>query len=136
LTRIVIDASVAALWFLGERRSTAALDFVERATEPFVAPDLLPIEVSNALWNARRTASKPIALGPVLDKLAGLVAFEPSTKLLVPASIIARTLDHPIYDCLYLALTEQEGGVMMTADRKLVRKLQQTGFAQKIELLK
>jgi predicted nucleic acid-binding protein len=134
--RLVVDASVAALWFIGEERSAAALEFVERADVPFVAPDLLPIEVANVLWNASRRRPKPIPVAPVLEHLAGLISYEPSAKLLVAASAIARTLDHPIYDCLYLALVEQENASMITADRRLARKLKLTQFAKSIELLK
>jgi predicted nucleic acid-binding protein len=132
---LVVDASVASLWFLGERRSSAALRIVEERSESLIAPDLLPIEVANALWNARRSASKAIAIRPVLEQLANLITYEPSTRLLVAASAIARSLDHPIYDCLYAALVEQGGHSMITADQKLFRKLHKTRFAPNVELL-
>jgi predicted nucleic acid-binding protein len=62
---LVVDASVAALWFLGEDRTAALLAF----------------EVGSALWNARRRTAKPIALAPVLDHLAGLITYESSLRL-------------------------------------------------------
>ena len=35
------------------------------------------------------------------------------------ASTIALELDHPVYDCIYLACTEIEGVPLVTADRRL-----------------
>jgi predicted nucleic acid-binding protein len=133
---LVIDASVAALWFLGDERGAVALRIVEDSAEPFLAPDLLPIEVANALWNARRLETKPISLGPVLEHLAGLLTYESSVKLLQAASLIARELDHPISDCVYLALVQRPDNSLVTADHKLARKLQRTPFAKKVQLLK
>jgi predicted nucleic acid-binding protein len=132
---LVVDASVAALWFLGEDRSAAALQLVEERTDALLAPDLLAIEVGNALWNVRRRTAKPISLAPVLDHLAGLITYESSLRLLTAASAIARDLDHPVYDCLYLALVERDDSAMVTADRRLVRKLRNTPFEGKVTLL-
>lgn len=132
---VIVDASVATLWFLKDPRSQAALDLVAGTQETFIAPDLLPIEIANGLWSARRTASSSIDIAPILQQLASLVSFEASTRLLPYAATIARELDHPIYDCLYLALLRHGRHTMVTADKKLVRKLSGTPFAESLELL-
>lgn len=132
---LVIDASVATLWFLSDPRSPAANTLVDQHQGPFIAPDFLPVEVANALWFARRGAKTPIHLGPVLEQLAGLIAYESASKLLVTASELARELDHPVYDCIYLALVESGAHTMITADQKLARKLAKTSFAKRVQLL-
>ena len=43
----------------------------------------------------------------------------PSAELVAHASAIAFEIDHPVYDCLYLACAEVEGAPLVTADGKL-----------------
>jgi predicted nucleic acid-binding protein len=38
----------------------------------------------------------------------------------VEALALACHLDHPVYDCLYLALARREAAVLLTADQKLM----------------
>jgi predicted nucleic acid-binding protein len=45
---------------------------------------------------------------------------EPDRHLQVEALALACHLDHPLYDCLYLALARQEAAVLLTADQKLM----------------
>ena len=47
-----------------------------------------------------------------------------STGPLVPRAMdLARRLDHPVYDCVYLALAEREHAALVTADQRLLRRL-------------
>lgn len=39
-------------------------------------------------------------------------------QLMAPAARLAHDLDHPVYDCLYLALALQEQRPVITADRR------------------
>ena len=43
---------------------------------------------------------------------------------------LARRLDHPLYDCVYLALAEREEATLVTADQRLRRRLS----ARKLEI--
>jgi len=46
---------------------------------------------------------------------------------LAPRAVaIARELDHPVYDCLYVTLAEERRAKLVTADTRLLQKLQQT----------
>ena len=52
----------------------------------------------------------------------GLVdQFEPDRELQVEALALACHLDHPVYDCLYLALARREAARILTADQRLQR---------------
>jgi predicted nucleic acid-binding protein len=45
---------------------------------------------------------------------------EPDRHLQVEALALACHSDHPVYDCLYLALARREAAVLLTADQKLM----------------
>ena len=44
---------------------------------------------------------------------------EPDRHLQAEALALACHLDHPVYDCLYLALARREAAVLVTADQRL-----------------
>jgi predicted nucleic acid-binding protein len=52
----------------------------------------------------------------------------PITRLVPTAPLRARALDlalrrdHPVYDCLYVALAQREGLPLLTADRRLAER--------------
>ena len=50
---LVIDASVAAKWFVDEPRRDQARDVLGRGMD-LIAPDLILVEVANALRNKTR----------------------------------------------------------------------------------
>ena len=85
------------------------------------APDFLRLELANVL-------SKKVRRGELdqLQALAGIpfadaaVEYLPTTNLELRALEIGLEIKHPIYDCLYLALAEAIGGVIVTADKKMV----------------
>jgi predicted nucleic acid-binding protein len=47
-------------------------------------------------------------------------------QLAIRAVAIATALDHPVYDALYLALAETEQACLVTADDRLLAKIQGT----------
>jgi len=67
---------------------------------------------------------------------------EPFSRLFPSAALLARAahwcheLDHPAYDCLYVVLAERERAILITADQRLLRELQQprTGLPVVIDL--
>ena len=44
------------------------------------------------------------------------------------ATRIAIELDHPAYDCVYLALARRRGAPLVTSDQKLVTRLARTRY--------
>jgi predicted nucleic acid-binding protein len=51
------------------------------------------------------------------------IDLHPTGPLLRRAMEVARRLDHPVSDCVYLALAEREHAVLVTADQRLLRRL-------------
>lgn len=132
----VVDASVAVLWYVESPASAAARQFVD-GDEPLIAPDLVVAEVANTAWKLARA-------GQIGDRQASIIATAVASafSLLVPAAelaarafTLARRLDHPVYDCLYLALAEIESAPLSTADRRLFQKATTGGWTGRIELL-
>jgi predicted nucleic acid-binding protein len=64
-----------------------------------------------------------------------VVARHPTGPLVVPAFDLADRSNRTVYDCLYLALAVQLGGVMVTADDKLANALAGTPWAAHITRL-
>lgn len=128
MTRLVIDASVAIKWIVTEEGTDDALAL--RGLE-FVAPDLIGLECANSLWkNARRgVISSETALGGARALQLAEIELVPTRPLLRHATELALQLDHPAYDCAYLALAIREDCPLVTADNRLLRILGSSPFS-------
>ena len=133
---LVVDASVVVKWFVQEPLSEQALDLVVPGLSR-IAPDLVFSEVGNALWVKMRRGE--IASDQAKLAFESLESFfdriVSSKDLAVRALEIAEALDHPIYDCFYLACAENLNGVVITADRRLSNRVQSTAFEDRVALL-
>lgn len=130
MIRLVVDSSVAIKWFSSEPDSGEA-DQV-RAGFELVAPDLLIAECVNAFWKKSRRGE--MTTEDVTMACEGLaradVAYEGAGDLALSAGAMAVALDHPAYDCFYLALAMEEQAPFVTADASLVRKLRAARFSE------
>jgi predicted nucleic acid-binding protein len=105
---LVIDASVAVKWVIDEVGTTEALALRGRA---LAAPDLLIAECANILWKKVRRnefseQEAVFAAGLLARADIELMAMRPYLEAAVR---IAVALDHPAYDCIYIALAEVDG---------------------------
>ncbi len=131
---LVVDASVALKWFVAEE-GTAQARAVLSGQEALIAPDLLIAEVCNGAWRLARLGVlggegyETIAseIGGLFDRIWALAPLAPR------AAVIARAIDHPVYDCFYVALAEREAGRLVTADRRLVERLDGTEWQALIQ---
>ena len=100
---IVVDSSVALKWLVREQDSELAIRLLSPAVRR-LAPDLLLVEVANALWkNERLKRIDPaIARRGVAELPRFFTEFFSAHDLVADASSLARDLDHPVYDCLYI----------------------------------
>ena len=122
MSDLVIDASVAVKWVIDEEGTTEALALRGRA---LAAPDLLIAECANILWkkvrrNELSEQEAVFAAGLLARADIELMAMRPYLEAAVR---IAVALDHPAYDCIYIALAEAEGLRFVTADMSLLRKI-------------
>jgi predicted nucleic acid-binding protein len=133
---VVVDASVAARWFLTLEKSDAAAALL-RSGERLIAPDLVIVEATNAAWKAKNFGN--VSLETVTDfveKSAWLFdELVPAAELKDRALEIALALKHPAYDCLYLALAEQRECPFVTADERLQNRCAKTPFSKLIKPL-
>lgn len=132
---IVADASIALTWLLNEPNQEAARQCFEKGG--VAAPDLALAEIANGIWSACRggrvdaetaTALVAASLG-IYDELA------PQAELQESAFEIARELDHPIYDCSYIALAALRRCPLLTLDMRLQRRTSGTRWRNLISVL-
>ncbi len=116
---LILDASVAAKLFIAEGDSDQA-EQVLALGEPLIAPDLVLVEVANALHKAwRREIIADVQMDRALRKLPTIFGrLFPAADL---AAIISRILRHPVPDCVYIALHWRTGAPVVTADLELVQ---------------
>lgn len=116
----VVDASIAALWFANEPDHWGA-ERLLTGRSVLVAPDLMAAEVANVWWKKlRRREMEPADVEQALTNLLALgIDWTPSPALVRPAIRLAADLDHPVYDCLYLALAASRSAALATADERL-----------------
>jgi predicted nucleic acid-binding protein len=114
---VVIDASVALKWVLDEPGKEAADALLE---EELIAPALWLLEAANALW--RRTQRGEISGEEAKERLTELYNAPVTTTAIeddvLAAADLAHVLDHPVYDCLYLAVAIGEHTHVVTADSR------------------
>ena len=133
---IVVDASVAARWFLDIEKSDAALALLNSG-ERLIAPDLVIAEATNAAWKARIFGQIPLeTVVDFVQKSSRLFdELVPLADLRNRAFDIALVLKHPAYDCFYLALAEERECRVVTADGRLRSRCANTRFAKLVKPL-
>jgi len=116
---VVVDASVAAMWFLPERYSeNAALLLIPEYD--LVAPDLIHLEVASALLKAARRDEVPFEdSAEALSLLPAALRTLHSLDHIETAFEIARGQGGSIYDALYIALAHTLDAPLITADQRL-----------------
>ena len=129
----ILDASVVVKIVVTEVGTAESLAAIDRPWR-WLAPRLMVIEVASAL--RQKVAGKALspvnataALSACLDAVAdGVIGLADDEALVSAALNLALTLTHKVPDCLYLALAEREGAVLVSADRKLISLARRRGI--------
>jgi predicted nucleic acid-binding protein len=127
--RLVLDSSVAFKWVVPETDTDKALrlrDDARGGVHELLAPDVFPIEVGHALTRAERQTRLAVGAGWTLwqSVMSETLALHPALPLMPRAYAISAAARIGIYDCLYVALAEQQGCSFVTADTRLLTNLQ------------
>ncbi|MBA2936291.1 type II toxin-antitoxin system VapC family toxin [Sphingomonas sp. CGMCC 1.13654] len=132
---LVVDASVAVKWVVPEDGEAgggtdAALALLERG---LLAPDFLLAEFGNVLWKkVRRGETAVQQASDALRILPTIVSLVPAASYMDKAFEIAVALDHPVYDCIYLAVAQVHDVALATADRRLAERCRSSKFSVSI----
>jgi len=116
----VLDASAAVRLTLGDAAASGLAESIQSASL-VLAPELMLTEVANTLWKLQR-ADQLAGLNPqqlLLDARELVDRVEPDRHLQAEALALACHLNHPVFDCLYLALARREAATLVSADRRL-----------------
>lgn len=133
---MIVDPSVVVKWFSIEPLHDEARVLLT-GSAPLLAPDILPVEVANALWMKveRGELDEPEAVRAIAAVTGrGEPQLRPTPPLVRKAFEIARRLDHPVYDCVYLVLAEELDLPLITADQRFVTAAR-TAFGERVQLL-
>lgn len=125
---IVLDASVAAKWFVVEDDSDRAmkvLDDVALRPEGFAVPELFFVEMLNVLKHVQPDTAKLHGHLTDLEHL-GLQRLAHGHEMLATAATLAHEHDLSGYDALYAACAKLLDGAWLTADAKAHRRLSRT----------
>jgi predicted nucleic acid-binding protein len=129
---VILDASVALKLYFREEGSNEARRIA--LDEALAAPDLIFAEVANAAWKkARRGEAGAHAAVSELGSVVSHVV--PCATLASQALDLARTLEHPVYDCFYLALALRRQERLVTADIRFAAVVAASPYAATIRLL-
>lgn len=128
----VVDTSVAIKWIVDEEGSDKA-ELLQDAD--MVAPALFRIEAGNVLRTlaANQILPDERAIDLFLFLQTAPVTIIDADELLERRALdLALALEHPIYDCVYLALAERMDRRLITADRRFIKTLSGTEHAARV----
>lgn len=131
MANIVVDSSIVIKWFVTEPLSQEArrlLEGYQSGAFTLLALDLLAAEIGNIVWKkvrtqgmAREDAQQIISAFRELE-----IELTPTMSLHEDALRIAMANERTVYDALYIALSEREQCIFITADERLVNAVKKT----------
>jgi predicted nucleic acid-binding protein len=127
--KYVLDSSVGFKWAVVEHltdKARALRDEYTARNVDLIAPDIFPGEVTHALTRAERQGRITATQGGLLfvDLMKTLPQLRAYLPCLPRAYAISSSFRVGVFDCLYVALAEQEKCDFVTADDRVVKNLQ------------
>ncbi len=132
----VIDTSIIVALMLDEPNADKIREWLATTTD-LHAPDILPIEIANALINAqRRERIDERGVRLAFAELADLpIVLHPGDSYLPRALDLCLAYRRRPYDALFVALAEQLEDPLITGDLALVRGLEGTPVGKWVKAL-
>lgn len=126
--KLILDSSVGLKWIFIESGSDKARklrDDYRNVVIELLAPDVFPVEFTHAVTRAERMNRITPSEGAeyVEAMLDSMPVLYPSLALIPRAYELSSQFRIGLYDCLYVALAEQEQCDMVTADQRLITNL-------------
>jgi predicted nucleic acid-binding protein len=126
--KYVLDSSVGVKWALIEQDTDKARQLRNdygNGVHELISPDIFPIETAHSLTRAERQRRIAVSQAAVLwiDIMRAAPMLHPHAPLIPRAIAISSQMRIGVYDCVYVALAEQEGCELVTADDLLIRNL-------------
>jgi predicted nucleic acid-binding protein len=132
----VVDASVLGALLFGEERFAlhAARVIAGLANKNLLAPDILTSELVSVIWKKWRRNIIDDAKAHAGVAMYGSmpITLVPSEPLADAALGLAMRLEHPPYDCFYLALAIAERAKLITADAALCDRAVAAGLGEHV----
>ena len=124
----VVDASVLVKWFLYQQeadrdRALALRDLHIAGRSTIIIPRLAVLEVLNAVRFSPKAKEEDGKTALEVLQDMNLDARSPDLALLRKANAIAWAYKTAIYDAIYVALAEQVGYPLITADEVMIKML-------------
>ena len=119
--RLVVDASVAIKWVVEEEDSALADNLLHERHE-MLAPSFMALEAGNTMLQKMRRGAfnRSEALRRFQQIFDSPVQWVDTAALTPEAIRLALELNHPAYDCIYLALAREADATVVTADSRFV----------------
>ena len=120
----VVDTSIIVAWMLNEPNADAINTWLNK-TDDLHAPDILPVEIANALIGAQRSGRlDENGVRQNFAELANIpIVLHPSELFLPRALDLCLHYHRRPYDALFVALDEHLEDPLVTGDQKLIRGL-------------
>jgi predicted nucleic acid-binding protein len=130
---LIVDASIVVKWAIQEDGHADAIALIDSDHE-IVVPEFLHVEVGNALW--KKVRRKEIAREQALAA-AEAVRFAFNSYVHTPDHIeraleLSFELDHPVYDCAYLAAALEYDLKLVTADSRFIAALAKGPYESRV----
>jgi predicted nucleic acid-binding protein len=129
---IVLDASVAAKWFIEELDSDKALkvlDLVQDAPHEFAVPELFFVEMLNFLGRTEPIGSRLQGYMADLENL-GLVRLAHSHEVVQTAAVLMCARGLSGYDATYAATAQVLSATWLTADARAHKRVAELNLSK------
>ena len=134
MARLAIEAAIAVKWFVPETNSSPAARLLDGGNELY-APDTLLTDAGKIITSKVRlkelSSDEAVQIVNAIESVP--VSLMPSRALLQPALRIAAAFDLPFGNCTGLAAAVLSDCRLVTANRTLYDRVQETPFARHVK---
>jgi predicted nucleic acid-binding protein len=120
-------------WFVEEELHAEAKR-LKQVFSQLAAPDFMLLEVANIAWKKVRLGELSAAAAMAIDADLRRSPLQLISTLALTDDALAMAIeiDHPVYDCVYIAAALRQRGICLTADQRLCTRIASTRFAAHI----